>query len=254
MIRLRSRNPMFSQIDRGLTSDGVSECTYTGVSIKTLILVVLAFASAGVAAYMLHNLTEDSIGIFMGVLFASSFVAFICVVIASLIPRIAVVPSIIYALSMGFFLGVLSALAEWALAMPGLAAMAVLITFTIFGVTLALYTSRVIRVGRFFRKFMMIAMFSLLVFMLIVMVSRFFTPTLSDVVFGNGGIGIAFSLIFILFGALMLIFDFDRIEAYVTNGADKKFEWPLALGLMVTLVWIYVEVLRLLIILASRRK
>jgi len=58
----------------------------------------------------------------------------------------------------------------------------------------------------------------------------------------------------IIFGALMLALDFDRAEMIVENGADKSYEWIVAVGLMVTIVWIYIELLRFLAIFASSRR
>jgi uncharacterized YccA/Bax inhibitor family protein len=70
---------------------------------------------------------------------------------------------------------------------------------------------------------------------------------------GNGSAGIAFSLFVIGIGALCLVADFDFIEKGVRRGAPKQLEWRAAFGLMITLIWLYVEILNLLAKLASRR-
>ena len=70
---------------------------------------------------------------------------------------------------------------------------------------------------------------------------------------GNGPVGIAFSLFVIGIGALCLVADFDFIEKGGERGAPKQLEWRAAFGLMITLVWLYIEVLKLLAKLASRR-
>ena len=71
--------------------------------------------------------------------------------------------------------------------------------------------------------------------------------------FIQGGIGLVVSGALVLFGALMLTLDFDRAEMIVEGGADRAYEWTVAVGLMVTIIWIYVELLRFLAILNSRR-
>jgi uncharacterized YccA/Bax inhibitor family protein len=60
--------------------------------------------------------------------------------------------------------------------------------------------------------------------------------------------------IFIVFGALMLTLDFDRAEMIVEGGMDRSYEWVVAVGLMVTIVWIYIELLRFLAIIANNRR
>jgi uncharacterized YccA/Bax inhibitor family protein len=75
-----------------------------------------------------------------------------------------------------------------------------------------------------------------------------------NAIFGNSyGLAIGISVFLIIYGALMLTLDFDRAEAIVSSGADKKYEWMVALGLMVTIVWLYIEILRLIMIVASKR-
>jgi uncharacterized YccA/Bax inhibitor family protein len=69
---------------------------------------------------------------------------------------------------------------------------------------------------------------------------------------GNGFIGIGFSLVVVVIAALTFVLDFDFIENGVESGAPKHLEWYAAFGLMVTLIWLYVELLRLLAKIRSR--
>ena len=89
-------------------------------------------------------------------------------------------------------------------------------------------------------------------FYLITMVLGFFKIQVPGV-FGSGLIGIAFSLFVVIIAALNLVLDFDRIEQGARGGAPKYMEWYAAFGLMVTLVWLYLEILRLLAKLSDRR-
>ena len=72
--------------------------------------------------------------------------------------------------------------------------------------------------------------------------------------YNNTGILLLVSGFILIYGAFMLALDFENINIMVANGFDKKYEWTASLGLMVTIVWIYVEVLRLLAIIASRSR
>jgi uncharacterized YccA/Bax inhibitor family protein len=115
---------------------------------------------------------------------------------------------------------------------------------------LFLYTSRTIRVTSGFRRIMMSILFSILIMFVIFSI---LSMTTTIFVNANPMIGIGISLFLIVFAALMLALDFDRAEAIVEAGADKRYEWVVALGLMVTIVWIYFEILRLVLIISSRR-
>jgi uncharacterized YccA/Bax inhibitor family protein len=69
----------------------------------------------------------------------------------------------------------------------------------------------------------------------------------------SSGLGIGITVFLIIYGALMLTLDFDRAETVVSSGADKRYEWMIAMGLMVTIIWLYIEIIRLILILSSRR-
>ena len=68
----------------------------------------------------------------------------------------------------------------------------------------------------------------------------------------NSGLVLLMSAFILLYGAFMLVLDFEQVNVIVANGFDKRYEWTAALGLMVTIVWIYIEVLRLLAIISNR--
>jgi uncharacterized YccA/Bax inhibitor family protein len=91
-----------------------------------------------------------------------------------------------------------------------------------------------------------------LVYMITLMLSLFGGPEI-PYIHGSGPIGIGFSLLVIGLGALCLAADFDFIERGVENGAPKNLEWRAVFGLLVTVVWIYLEMLRLLAKMQSRR-
>jgi len=80
----------------------------------------------------------------------------------------------------------------------------------------------------------------------------FFHITLFSSVYGNGLIGIGFSLVVVTIAALNLVLDFDFVEQGVAYGAPKFMEWYAAFGILVTLVWLYIEILNLLSKLRSR--
>ena len=134
---------------------------------------------------------------------------------------------------------------------PGIAIQAVGLTFGTLFVLLLAYKSGLIKVTQKFRLGVIAATGGIMVFYLLQMVLGFFGVQFLTVN-GSGPIGIAFSLFVVAIAALNLVLDFDFIEQGVNYGAPKYMEWYGAFGLMVTLVWLYLEMLRLLSKMRSR--
>ena len=247
---MRSSNPVFSRIQRDTTYTGVAEATYGGIILKTVLLLVLAVVSGGTVIALTYNgqLAPESL---YGLLAGSAIVAFISVLIASISPRLARYFAIIYALAEGVVLGFVTAIFE--VLFPGIAITAVVATATIFAVMLFLYSSRTIRVTSRFRKIMYTALFSILLLAIIFGLLSLGNSQIVNSITGNLSLVLVISGVLIIFGALMLTLDFDRAEMIVESGADKSYEWVVSVGLMVTIVWIYFELLRFLAILAARR-
>ncbi len=146
-------------------------------------------------------------------------------------------------------LGGLSATLE--LHYPGIAIQAVSLTFGTLFVLLMAYRSGLIKVTQKFRLGIIAATGGIMVFYLLQMVMGFFGFQFTSIN-GSGPIGIGFSLIVVAIAALNLVLDFDFIEQGVQYGAPKYMEWYGAFGIMVTLVWLYLEILRLLSKMRSR--
>ncbi len=108
------------------------------------------------------------------------------------------------------------------------------------------YKSGVIRATQGFKTGVIAATGGIMVFYLIGMVLRVFFHFQIPVIYSGGVWGILFSLFVVVIAALNLVLDFDLIETGVNGGAPKYMEWYGAFGLMVTLIWLYLEILRLL--------
>jgi len=148
-----------------------------------------------------------------------------------------------YAIAEGLFLGAISAMfeAKW----QGIVLQAVGLTFGTFIAMLVLYRTGVIRATERFKSIVMTATLGIAVFYLIALVLRLFNIEM-PLIHSSGTFGIIFSLVVVGIAALNLILDFDMIEQGAAQGAPKYFEWYASFGLMVTLVWLYLEILRLL--------
>jgi uncharacterized YccA/Bax inhibitor family protein len=150
----------------------------------------------------------------------------------------------IYALLEGFALGGISAIFEQTY--HGIAIQAVGLTFGTLFVMLLAYKTGMIRATQRFKTGVIAATGGIMVFYLIGMVLRVFFHFQIQVIYAGGLWGILFSLFVIIIAALNLVLDFDMIETGVSGGAPKYMEWYGAFGLMVTLIWLYLEILRLL--------
>lgn len=148
-----------------------------------------------------------------------------------------------YALAEGLFLGAISAVfeAKW----NGIVMQAVGLTFGTFIAMLVLYRTGVIRATERFKSIVITATMGIAVFYLISFVLSFFNIQM-PMIHSSGTIGIVFSVVVVGIAAMNLILDFDMIEQGAAQGAPKYFEWYASFGLLVTLVWLYLEILRLL--------
>jgi uncharacterized YccA/Bax inhibitor family protein len=151
-----------------------------------------------------------------------------------------------YAAAEGLFIGGISRAFEdkW----PGIVATAVVATLCVFAVTLAAYKSGKVRATPKFRRTVLIAMGGYLVFCLVNLVVMLAGGG-GDFGLRSGPFGIAISLFAVGLAAALLILDFDFAEQGVKNGLPERYSWLAAFGLVVTLVWLYIEMLRLIAIL-----
>ena len=157
----------------------------------------------------------------------------------------------LYCLAEGVVLGGISAMAD---AMyPGIANQAICLTFGILTALLLLYKSKLIAVTDNFRLGVYSATFGILIVYVLNMILSFFGVSFMGSLFGNGTIGIVFSLFVIGIASMNLVLHFDFIEQGAKHGAPKYMEWYGAFGLMITLIWLYIEILNLLMKLRSRR-
>jgi uncharacterized YccA/Bax inhibitor family protein len=155
----------------------------------------------------------------------------------------------IYALLEGLVLGGISAMLE--LRFPGIAIQAVSLTFGTLVILLLAYRSGLIPVTEKFRLGIVAATGGIALFYVVQIVLGFFGVHFTAIN-GGGAIGIGFSIFVVIIAALNLVLDFDLIENGVRMGAPKYMEWYSAFALMITLIWLYFEILNLLSKLRSR--
>jgi uncharacterized YccA/Bax inhibitor family protein len=144
----------------------------------------------------------------------------------------------------GLALGSVSALLE--LTYHGIVIQAVSLTFAVFAVMLIAYRARVIRATERFKTVVIVATGAIALLYVVNILLRLFTQAAIPFINQSGTFGILFSLFVVGIAALNLIIDFDFVEQGAEHGGPKVLEWYAAFGLLVTLVWLYLEILRLL--------
>lgn len=219
--------------------------TLQGTVNKTGFLLFCACATAAWTWWLARTQPETVGAWMMGGLIAGLVFAIVTIFKKEWSP----VTAPIYALCEGLALGGISAIFERAYA--GIALQALGLTFAVTLVMLGLYTARVLRATRKFTIGVLAATGGIFLVYIADMVLGFFgkqVPLLNSA--GPWGIGI--SVFIVIVAALNLILDFDFVETGVHEGAAKYMEWYGAFGIMVTLVWMYIEMLRLLSKMRSR--
>ena len=214
--------------------------TLQGTVNKTGLLLLCVVVSAAWTWGLSHSETpEAALPWMLGGVFGGFVMALVTVFRKEWSP----VTSPIYSLLEGLALGGISAMLEQRY--PGIAIQAVGLTFGTLLAMLLAYKSGVIRATEKFKIGVFAATGGIMLLYLVDIVLHFFNRPIPFIHEGTP-VGIAFSLFVVVIAALNLVLDFDLIETGVNNGAPKYMEWYGAFGLMVTLIWLYLEILRLL--------
>lgn len=247
---MRSGNPALNESTfdhfHELAGQSAQTMTIRGAANKTMILLGLAI---GTASLTWSQVAAGDIASAMPWMIGGAISGFVLALILCFKADWAPVLAPLYALAEGLFLGGISAAIN--AKYPGIALQAIALTFgTLFSLLIA-YQARLIRATENFKLGVFAATGGIALVYLTSMVLRLFgvpMPFIHDA----GVIGIGFSAFVVVIAALNLVLDFDYIEDAANRGAPKWAEWYGAFGLMVTLVWLYIEILRLLAKLNSR--
>ncbi len=244
---MRSGNPALkaSTFERFDVYEPTRTMSLEGTVFKTGFLLLLVIGGAAITWSALAQQNPIVMPLMMGGLIGG----LVFCLITCFKPQWAAVTAPIYAFAEGLFLGGLSAFVE--ARYPGIAFQAVGLTFgTLFALLFA-YSTGVIKATENFKLGVCAATGGICLVYLASMIMRMFGSSI-PFIHDAGMVGIGFSAFVVVIAAMNLVLDFDFIEKGVERGAPKYMEWYGAFGLMVTLVWLYIEILRLLSKLSSR--
>ena len=242
-------NPILNEntFSENYTQNGISEVmTKNGVVTKSLILFVVLVIASAMSWYKALS-APSTAGILMSVGIIGGFIS---VLVLAFKRQLAAYIAPLYAVFEGLALGALSCYFE--AQFPGIVYQAILATFAVFFTLLALYASRVIVVTDKVRGVIFSATLAIFLFYLVSFILSLFKVYVPYINQPNA-IGIGFSVFVTIIASANFLIDFDNIERGINYMAPKYFEWYCSFGLLVTFVWVYIEILKLLSLLARRR-
>lgn len=250
----RSSNPVLKEktFHRDYTSS-TEVMTVNGTINKTALMLLLVIVGAVFTwNKFMEGLTfspEAAQSAIMPWLLIGGIGGFITVLITVFRPQSSGISAPVYAVFQGLFLGGISALFETMYG--GIVVRAVMLTLAVFAAMLFFYRSGIIKVTRKFAMGVFAATAGIALVYFVSFIAGMFGANL-EFLHGNSNLSIGISLVVVGIAALNLVLDFSFIENAAKSGAPKYMEWYGAFGLMVTLIWLYLELLRLLAKLSSR--
>ena len=221
----------------GFSTDAM---TIPGTVLKTAILVVILLATG---AFTWSEAVAGATTLAYGLLIAGSICGFIVALVTIFNPKVSPFTAPIYAALEGLVLGAISAVFETIY--PGIVIQALGLSIGVLAIMLFLYGTGVIRATEKFKIGVIAATGAICLVYLVSFVLSLFESNI-PYIHEAGPVGIGFSLVVVVIAALNLILDFDFIEQGVTQQAPKYMEWYGGFSLLVTLIWMYLEILRLL--------
>jgi uncharacterized YccA/Bax inhibitor family protein len=255
MALFESSNPTLSEkiFNRSVDGSQTELMTVKGSIQKFGFLLLLVFAGA---AYTWKLFYEFKVPTMMTLMWVGLIGGLITGLIISFKPTTAKWLSPAYGLLEGFVLGAFSALVNQSVKgkYPDIVLQAVVLTFAVAFAMFLLYNFRIIKPTQKFKAIIISASFGILLLYLVTWVLRIFGVQLGFMAWNDASpLGIGINLFVIAIAALSLILDFERIESLENAGAPKYMEWYGAFGLLVTMVWLYIQILKLLSRFASSR-
>ncbi len=238
-----SNNPLIGEKALNKHTRGLEDTTYQPMTVsgavdKSLILGCILLFTAIIGYSAPSNLF----------LFGGMIGGLVLVIISVIKPQYSSITAPAYAALEGLFVGAVTAI--YAQAFDGIIFQAVSLTIAVLFAMLFIYKSGMIKVTPQFRTGVIMATFGIFAVYILSFILSFFginVPFLHE----GGMIGIGISLVIIGVAALNLLLDFDNFDKGAEMGLPKYYEWFFGMGLMITLVWLYLEILRLLAVLQS---
>lgn len=246
-MRLRSNNPVYGRIVnseeyQSFTGE-YAAATYGGVARKTMFFLALVFIGAYGGLWLMQKYPT----FFAQALLFSLFTTFIFGFLGLWLPNLTKVCGSLYCLGQGMLIGVVSLAFEYEA--PGIVLTALLSVVVVLAISVTLFLTNIVKVnGKFIRFLLTFAISTLVTVLLIRLIDMIFAMNVYTTLV------LPVSAISTFLATLYLFFDMQRVYEIVEGGAPNTLEWHVSFGLVYTLLWLYIEILRLLYILGLSRR
>lgn len=237
-MNIYNSNPAFKRIEKAEYDVSYETATYKGIAAKTLYYLALVLGGGLGGLFLIANYPTIGIAVFIG----SFIVSLVCGLIALLKPKATKVAGSLYCLFQGVFVGVISM--TFAATTNGIVPAALLGVISVFLVVTTLYVTRIVKVTNKFMNFLFVFAISFL----LTLVALFLFSIFGGFTF-NLPIMALISGISVVLATLYLFMDLEQIRMVVEGEYPKEYEWHAAFALSYTLIWLYIELLRLIFIL-----
>lgn len=228
-----------------------------GVCAKTILLLLVTIVSALLCLLTGKVSYISSGGIILVGYILSPIITLVLSITMSLTPKSASFLSIPYAIFEGISIGSLSLIFMYVLGGKEtglLLGLSLLITITIFLIGAILYTTGIIKVTNKLSRFLIIALIGLVLTTSVLRIVSIFSTVVAGLYLGDSNLAIIISLVSIIIASLYTVISYDNAYSIVKNRLDKSYEWYASFGIILNIIWLFYEILRLLLIILSRSR
>lgn len=239
-----------------LPYESSNTATMKGVGFKTILLLLITLITGviGMSFMKINSITEGMVLIGYAL---SPIIVLILTLVMSFRPKSAKVLAVPYAIAEGLGISGIAALLVYTLGSTETGAilgLALLITVAIFLGGAILYTSGLFKVTGKFKKIMYVILLGIVIYTLVFSVISLFLPNIYSMFFGNSNLSLGISIVMVIVSSIYTVISLDNANEIVKAGLDKNYEWYAAFGIALNIIWLFYEVVRLLLIILSRSR
>lgn len=250
-------NAVFRRIEKNEDFTTTEPASMRGVAFKSILLIGITIISALLSMIFINPNTDTGLTtiVLVGYI-ACPVITLILSLVISFKPITSKILSIPYSILEGVSVGALCAILSVYLGKDVgiIVGLALVITLAFFLGASILYATKIVKVTTRFRNFMFVALFGLLFSSLVIGILAIFSTSVRELFYGNGAIAIGFSVLSIIIASLYTFITLDTAQRLVDMQVSQDYEWYAAFGIVVNFIWLFYEVLRLILIIVSRNR
>ncbi len=231
-----------------------TKATIGGVAKKTVVMLIMALISTLVCINFVEPLNDFSGGVILFGYLISPILTFVLSMIMSFSPNAAKTLAIPYSILEGVSIGCVAGILTGVLNETGglIVGLAFIVTLSFFLGAAMLYCTGIVKVGTGLRRFAFTALSGLLISSLIIGIVGIFNRNVYAFFYGSTDIALIFAIISVFIASIYSLISLDNAKRFVDSGLDRSYEWYAAFGIVLNIIWLFWEVLRLVLILFSK--